>query len=61
MSTRYGGGRGKSKSHPPKETKAYWSKLSAKELEKIIVNLAGKGNSPAKIDPPLPYSHRNVL
>ncbi|MFH1823321.1 MAG: 30S ribosomal protein S15 [archaeon] len=49
MSTRYGGGKGKAKSHPPKETKPYWNKVSEKDLEKLIVDLYKDGNSPAKV------------
>ncbi|MGB9707921.1 MAG: 30S ribosomal protein S15 [Candidatus Pacearchaeota archaeon] len=49
MATRYGGGRGKARSHAPKQEKPYWLKMSTKEVEKLIVKLAKEGMDSAKI------------
>lgn len=49
MATIYGKGRGKARSHPPKAEKPYWLKISPKEVEELVVKMAGQGMSSAKI------------
>jgi len=49
MVTLYGKGRGKARSHAPKAEKPLWLKLKADEVERIIIDLAKKGMSTAKI------------
>jgi len=49
MATLYGRGKGKARSHPPKQEKPYWVKLSPKEVEEIVVKLAKEGMDSARI------------
>lgn len=49
MAKLYGGGRGKARSHAPKQEKPYWLKLSEKEVEELVVKLAQQGMDSAKI------------
>jgi len=49
MATLYGGGKGKSGSHAPKQEKPYWIKLSEREVEELVVKLAKEGMDSAKI------------
>ena len=49
MATLYGKGRGKARSHAPKPEKPQWLKLEAKDVEKIVVDLAKKDIGVAKI------------
>jgi len=49
MATLYGGGRGKARSHAPKQEKPYWVKLSAGEVEELVVKLAKEGKDSAEI------------
>jgi small subunit ribosomal protein S15 len=49
MATKYGRGRGKARSHPPKAEKASWIKEDAKEVEALVVKLAKEGLDTAKI------------
>lgn len=49
MAKLYGHGRGKARSHRPLNLKPEWLKLSAKEVEQIIIQLAQKGVGEGKI------------
>jgi len=49
MATMYGRGRGKAGSHAPKAERPYWLKLSEKEVEGIVVDLAKQGMTPVRI------------
>lgn len=49
MATIYGKGKGKAGSHPPKQEKPYWIKLSSKEVEELVVKLAKQGMTSSKI------------
>jgi small subunit ribosomal protein S15 len=49
MATIHGRGKGKARSHKPKELKPKWFKLSAKDVEQITTQLAKKGIGEAKI------------
>lgn len=49
MATLYGRGRGKARSHAPKQEKPYWLKLTNEEVEELVVKLAKEGMDSAKI------------
>lgn len=45
----YGHGKGKARSHAPKQEKPYWLKLKSKEVEELVVKMAKQGMDSAKI------------
>lgn len=49
MATLYGHGKGKARSHAPKQEKPYWLKLEPKEVEELIVKMAKQGMDSTKI------------
>lgn len=49
MATLYGKGRGKAGSHAPKAEKPCWLGLKAEKIEELVIELAKKDLSPAKI------------
>ncbi len=49
MTTLYGKGRGKARSHAPKAEKPSWLSMKPKEVEELVVELANKGMSPVKM------------
>ncbi|MCX8193927.1 MAG: 30S ribosomal protein S15 [Candidatus Pacearchaeota archaeon] len=49
MATLYGHGRGKARSHAPKQEKPYWLKLEPKDIEELVVKMAKQGMDCSKI------------